>query len=454
MHSLAPARMRRCRLLCVLLLFASVSVYFIGCSGSPPPSSINPESVSAWWWRMEAPPQSMPPGFAYDRLYVDAGAIIDGTGVSRWTLPEALPAADAYVLLFRVESAQTPPREVIPALLDALHAQIEAVKRQSTSPIWGMQIDFDCPTARLDEYAQWLAALRNALPEGCKLSITGLLTWYRGDGVRDLLAQVDEHIPQFYDLSSRDTKIAAPIDPAEWGLIFNTLAVPYRLGTATFGRLSKTVTENGKPHRYFLHAPAPLLFANPQTSIQKETDAPSGERHVQLTCDGEPYHAVIPSADVLTRARDACRTMGGWCDGVVLFRHPGEGETLVLSPQEIHAATAANATQPEPWLLETQDGGCASSLRCTDVFISPPDRFATSPQTITLTTSAPLAYTMPLIPNMPLPVAAAGPESIRVTVPPYLGLARIPVMRMFHRKDELTVTMNAPPPSPAQRALP
>lgn len=453
MYFLAPASMRRGRLLCVLLLFASVSVYFTGCSDSPPPASINPESISAWWWRMEAPPQSMPPGFAYDRLYVDAGAIIDGTNVRRWALPQALPAAEAYVLLFRVESAQTPPREVIPALLDALHAQIEAVKRQSASPVWGMQIDFDCPTARLDEYAQWLAALREALPQGCKLSITGLLTWYRDNGVRDLLAQVDEHTPQFYDLSSRDTRIAAPIDPAEWGPVLNKLAVPYRLGAAAFGRLSKTVTENGKPHCYFLHAPAPLLFANPRVSIQKETDAPSGERHVQLSFDGETYHAVIPSTDVLTRARGACRTMGGWCDGVVLFRHPGEGETQVLSPQEIQAAVTANATQRAAWELETQKGEC-TSLHCTDVYLAPPDRFALAPQTITLTTSAPLAYAMPLIPNMPLPVAAAGPESIRVTVPPYLGLARIPVLRLFHREDELTVTINAPPPSPAQRVLP
>lgn len=424
----------------------AIQFFLVGCDEAPP-ASISPNSVSAWWWRMEDPPQPMPAGFEYDRLYVDAGAIFANTKLKRWPLPETLPAAGAFVPVFRVESAHTPSSDVIPALIEACQTQAEALKRQSESPVWGIQIDFDCPTARLDEYAAWLSKVRQALPRGYRLSITGLLTWYRDNAVRDILAQVDEHTPQFYDLSSKSPDIAAAVALEVWGPLLNSFHVPYRLGAATFGRISTVEQQEGKPARFSINAMAPRLFASPRTRLGSETTLPSGERRVAFTFDGKAHDLIIPTVEVFTMARTACQDMGGWCDGVVLFRHPGRGETLVLSPQEIQAAFSSNATKANTWRLETQDGGC-TSLHCTDVYLSPPDRFAGAAQAVTLILSAPLAYTMPLIPKMPLPVAAADPKKLRVTVPPYLGLMRIPALRMFHRDAELTVTLESP--SPAQ----
>lgn len=41
----------------------------------------------------------------------------------------------------------------------------------------GLQLDYDCPTAKLDEYAAYLKELRAVLPGGTQLGVTGLVDW-------------------------------------------------------------------------------------------------------------------------------------------------------------------------------------------------------------------------------------------------------------------------------------
>ncbi|MEO5595605.1 MAG: DUF3142 domain-containing protein [Lysobacteraceae bacterium] len=62
----------------------------------------------------------------------------------------------------------------------------------------GIEIDFDCPSARLPEYAQLLSAVRAALPRDVQLSITALPDWIDASGLLDVLAIADEAVLQVH----------------------------------------------------------------------------------------------------------------------------------------------------------------------------------------------------------------------------------------------------------------
>lgn len=65
----------------------------------------------------------------------------------------------------------------------------------------GLQVDFDAATRGLTDYASFLRSLRSQLPEGTKLSVTGLLDWSaNGDpeGLKQLAGVVDEVVIQTY----------------------------------------------------------------------------------------------------------------------------------------------------------------------------------------------------------------------------------------------------------------
>lgn len=65
----------------------------------------------------------------------------------------------------------------------------------------GLQIDFDAHTYHLEEYAAFLHDLRQRLPTGYRLGITGLLDWSsNGDsrGLQALAEIVDEVVLQIY----------------------------------------------------------------------------------------------------------------------------------------------------------------------------------------------------------------------------------------------------------------
>ncbi len=61
----------------------------------------------------------------------------------------------------------------------------------------GLEIDHDGGTVRLPAYANYLAALRSALP-GVRLSITALPAWLRSPDLAAVLAQVDESVLQLH----------------------------------------------------------------------------------------------------------------------------------------------------------------------------------------------------------------------------------------------------------------
>ena len=73
--------------------------------------------------------------------------------------------------------------------------------RDAGNPVVGIQIDFDARTQYLHEYASFLRDLRQRLPAGLKLSITGLLDWSSNAdpaAIAQLKGVVDEVVVQTY----------------------------------------------------------------------------------------------------------------------------------------------------------------------------------------------------------------------------------------------------------------
>ena len=77
----------------------------------------------------------------------------------------------------------------------------EAARWRATGRLAGVQVDFDSSTGGLRGYAAFLSGLRKRLPEGLKLSATGLMDWPANASVEDLTAMagaLDEIVVQTY----------------------------------------------------------------------------------------------------------------------------------------------------------------------------------------------------------------------------------------------------------------
>jgi hypothetical protein len=80
-----------------------------------------------------------------------------------------------------------------------LIAQLRVLARQwARHNVQGLEIDYDCPTARLSTYAQFLTALRATPKLPPHLSITALPAWLDATALSSVLALVDEVVLQVH----------------------------------------------------------------------------------------------------------------------------------------------------------------------------------------------------------------------------------------------------------------
>jgi Protein of unknown function (DUF3142) len=86
------------------------------------------------------------------------------------------------------------------AVLQEVLRQV-AVWKANGNKLVGLQLDFDAGTKQLDQYAEFLAGVRAALPGEYALSVTGLLDWSANGnpaGLDALAGIVDEVVLQIY----------------------------------------------------------------------------------------------------------------------------------------------------------------------------------------------------------------------------------------------------------------
>lgn len=218
-------------------LFLLAMIITLGASDAPV-SRVDAGRYDAFWLWAGVRPQ--PVLRSARRVYLLAGEVNPGPPVRLFAQRAAVPriVGPEVWMVVRVGTLHWTPL-VHRQVLAQLHRW-----RASGNRVVGVQIDFDARTRHLDEYAIFLADLRQRLPTDCRLGITGLLDWSaNGDpaGLDALAGTVDEVVLQIYQ--------GRHVIPGYSAYLANVrrLKVPFRIG----------LLQNGE-----WHAPAGLE-ANP-----------------------------------------------------------------------------------------------------------------------------------------------------------------------------------------------
>ena len=225
--------MKRIRPLALALLLCATAPSLAG-------ESVNARDYDAYW--LWAGVKARPELEKAKTLYLLQGEIgADRFGAIRLKAQGATepgPHAPALWLVYRVRSLDWTPE-----IFTALNGRLERW-RQATR-VEGVQIDFDASTHGLERYAAFLAELRKTLPEGCGLSVTGLMDWASQASLADidrLSGTVDELIFQTY----RGRETVEDIDAYLARL--SRLHVAFRLGVAEGAQWSPPETLARNPH--------------------------------------------------------------------------------------------------------------------------------------------------------------------------------------------------------------
>ena len=406
---------------------------------------------------------------AVDLLYVQAGrlglwspverpASVRLVGDTRW--PANLPKAAAYFALWRNTGSVSPGTDLVPELI----AKYQEMKQQAAKAgqrLVGLQIDHDCPTDSLQEYARFLKELREALPPEDLLSITALLDWFRpGTRVVDVLRWVNEYVPQFYDvepawLQPKDpVPIAKAINPSKWGPIFNTYGCPYRIGIATFGRIAWVKPQPFKTveRRYFRDLSPVHIVTHKEFARIAELHNDAGEAVVRYEAKrdvaieyyrfspGDIIEMVLPTQESVYSAYTAAKAFGGLCAGVVFFRWPENDEALVLLPDEVQDIIVGHGLASRRSQVEAEDGECAL-VGCANLYVRLGERYPKKPVSLWIHSSSELEY---ILPAERVSMKVRGPRTLEINIPPYAGEPRLYLGRAVTR-DHAEFTLKTTP---------
>jgi hypothetical protein len=236
---------------------------------------------------------------------------------------------DAHVDLdaLRIDGRVVRPVIRLDGRLHALDSKDIATRIDGTIAAWreagvrvdGIEIDFDCPSARLQEYAHLLDALKSGLPRD-------VAAWIGAPGLPTVLARTDEAVLQVHAVS----------DPAQ-GLFDANRAAQW---IEQFGALTR------KPFRVALPAYGSALVLNADgVAVGVESEAPLAQAGERRELNADPL-AVAKLLRDLERAHPATLR------GVLWFRLPLPGDrrawplaTLgaVIHAQPLQAELVANA---------------------------------------------------------------------------------------------------------------
>jgi len=421
-------------------LFVAV-VLLAGCrpAPTPPPGTF---TTGFWFWHGSAArqPHPVPP---LDVLYIHAGNIRLDQFPSRnsWyaggDIPPELPPARQYWAVFRFDLHGIPDLQSVPPLVESMH-RLAAEARDRKLPLTGFQLDIDSPTGALPRYAAYVRAVKEGLPPRMELSITALLDWFRsGTAIDKVIAEVDEFVPQFYDIqgpreSIYNPAIAAPLSAAQWAPVFSRFQKRFRIGLSTFGR-ARTLSAPHTQRVIYFHDAKPFDFGvNPDFALETSR-TPAGElllRYRATRPTKISFHEFEPGAGaefVLATPesiRDAvaqARLLGPYCAGVLFFRWPSAGETLAAPPVDVLAAAGLLQASPAKSVLVSQDGGCAA-VHCTDLILLPGSRLSPHPALMRIRSTSPIDY---ILPEAGIPLRLAGPMELSLRLPAYTARGQL-----------------------------
>lgn len=404
-----------------------------------------------WFWQGSSERVRAESG-PVDVLYIHGGSIQRGRMWSSQNfetrvyggVPDSIPPAREYWIVFREETPGPPERSVAPRLVKVAEQELAEMSRRGYK-VAGVQLDIDCPTGSLGKYAEFLRAVRKQLPPGTQLSITALLDWFRpGTDIEAVVREVEEFVPQFYDTGDpREGRVATRIDGGRWAPRFGLYRKRFRIGVSTFGRAlfrrregvhevadAKPSDIAGKPGFRLEVASAPS--GEKKLIYRAESEQTAGYRTVG---PGESYEFTLATIESVRTAVEQAKAMGQYCAGVVFFRWPAADESMAMLPDEtLSAAGAIPAHGGKPW-LKALTGTCAA-VDCADVYAFGLPRMRPEATRYRIVSTEPLEYFIPAesVYGQSVPVRMTGAAELELTLPPFASQSRILLGRAVTRK--------------------
>jgi hypothetical protein len=424
------------------------------------------EKISFWLWPEREMKYDLQRDtkqkFVPDVLYVKSGELTVSKSKGKDEIhlsldwPTFLPKALSYQALVRID----PHTHQVGAFASKLASEYIKLKKAASIKgydIKGLQIDYDCPTEKLSNYATFLKSLRPLLGDNSRISITALPDWFRKNtDIHTVIEQVDEFVPQFYDIDSHPseidlyqdaTGITSPIDVKKWEPIFNSFSKPYMIGISSFGRALNCELAEGEispksgkvkiqsfskqDFRQFNNQKEGkiLPFAS-LTSAEKERILRFDSTKECECCKKSFIEVIVPTRDSFMRNYEAAKSFGGRCIGITIFRWSDENEMLVLPPEELAEYIAGGPDRSE-YTLKIKDGYCAA-VQCSEIFLGLKKLFPEEPITVKIVLSSPLEY---FIPADHIKSRPDGERSILIMAPPYTLTPNIYLGRMVTKKQ-------------------
>ena len=251
-------------------------------------------------------------------------------------LPALANSAKPVRLVVRIEGARGPL--AVPALWAELEPLL-ARWRAGGVDVVGIEIDHDCATAALDDYASWLRELRDAMPRDLKLSVTALPSWLESPALDQVLGAVDDSVLQVHAVQRPDHALFDAASARAW-----TLA-------------------------YAARTSHPFAVALPAYSVRVDTDATGRVRAVDAEADiersgpsGRELHA--DPREVAAYLREMIDEAPRRLAGFVWFRLPVQGDRRGWSKTTLAALIKDDALAADfvtEWLV--QKGGA------TDIWV-------------------------------------------------------------------------------------
>ena len=434
------------------LLIASLSL--IGCvdalrSRQPPQKW----STGFWFWQGNTTGGAWS-GDPLDVLFIQAGTIDKDSSVTpKWrvygSLPDDFPDAREYWIVYRYERQGVPDLQAATILAREV-SQTLAAMRKSNHNVAGVQLDIDSPTGSLTKYATFLREFRKGIPKDSQISITALLDWFRPHtDIGEVIKEVDEFVPQFYDTAERDrygggSAIAAKIDAMKWGPVFNRFRKRFRVGISTFGRSIMVAADGRSARAYYSRDVAPIDIAmnsafQLQTARNQANELLLNYRAVRKVriayndfAPGDTMQFILSTPESIAAATESAHQMRGYLAGVVFFRWSDSTTRLSMQPQEVLIAAGLTTRKvPSSNRILAIDGGCAA-MSCADIYIESVKPFSPKPVQYHIRSSTELAY---FLPEKNLPARMTGPSQIELSLPPFCARGRLYLGRAVTAKQ-------------------
>ncbi len=203
-------------------------------TGSAPASRVLPHDAYIWqrhWTsaltRALSESASLIRSWRVLAAQVDASGHLRLIGIDR----AALIASDRpVVLVVRLDS------HLSRAAAATIPGQLRDLVLEWRTPVAGLEIDFDCPTAALPFYAGLLADTRDQLPRALPLSITALPTWLGSPHASAVFETVSEVVLQVHAVQNPKAGLFDPVQAWRWIEAMNRRGGrPFRVALPAYG---------------------------------------------------------------------------------------------------------------------------------------------------------------------------------------------------------------------------